>query len=444
MAQKKQPRRGLFGRRRLSTERVSPSGTAAQPRNAKQSASSAEPGRRQTARPKAKEFGAFRWQPRLDVSGAQNPIIQNMLREFKRPFDQPMLLITIMLLVTGLIFILSASYPKGYYSTSESIGPMTYFFNQLKSVMIGLVVMVLASAFDYRQYHMWGKVLYLISTLLLIAVPFLGTEYKGAKRWLFGFQPSELAKISLILVVASMISMHPKRIRTIKGLLPYGVVLGVFILLLVPEKHTSAMLILTMITVVMLTVGGMRLWYYIPVGVVGAIGAVVLYASMAHVRGRFAVWLHPFDYPLTGGWQACQSLIAVGSGGLIGLGIGQSRQKFLYLPEPMNDFIFAVVCEELGLIGAVLVILLFAYFIFRGFWIACRAEDQMGCLLATGITTKFAVQTIINLCVVTGIFPVTGASLPLFSYGGTAMILQLLEIGILLNVSRHIPQSKRE
>lgn len=438
--QKKQPRRkkGLFTRPKLYSEPLQQSDvrhrSGASDRVLSQSA----------GRTKSRIKPGMGWRPSLTSYRTQNPLLQTMLYEWKRPFDKPMVMITGMLLIVGLIFILSASYPKGYYSSSESIGPMTYFFNQLQSALIGVIVLILASVFDYRQYHMWGKVVYMIATLLLIAVPFFGTEYQGAKRWLFGFQPSELAKISLILVIASMISTKPKQIRTLKGLIPYGIVLGIFLLLLVPEKHTSAMLILTAITVLMLMVGGMRLWYFIPVSIIGILGVIMLYLNMEHMRARFEVWLHPFDYPLTGGWQACQSLIAVGSGGLTGLGIGQSRQKFLYLPEPMNDFIFAVICEELGLIGAVLVILLFAYFIFRGFWIACRAEDRMGCLLATGITTKFAVQTIINLCVVTGLFPVTGASLPLFSYGGTALVLQMLEIGILINVSRHIPQSKRE
>ncbi|MGN1030607.1 MAG: FtsW/RodA/SpoVE family cell cycle protein [Butyricicoccaceae bacterium] len=429
---------GLFALRRprLKAEPPRQSGRSGQPRPAAQQAV-----RRKTGKKKANWMN---WRPRLNPSGVQSPLAQDMLREFKRPFDQPMLMITMMLLVVGLIFLLSASYPKGYYSTSESIGPLTYFFNQLRMAVVGLVIMMIVSAFDYHQYRMWGKVLYIITTLLLIAVPFIGEDHNGAKRWLFGFQPSELAKVALILVIAAMISQAPERIRQMKGLIPYAVVVGIYILLLVPEKHTSAMLILMGIAVIMLMVGGMKLWYFLPVGAVGALGAIILYNTMEHVRARFAVWLHPFEYRLSGGWQACQSLIAVGSGGLTGLGIGQSRQKFLYLPEPMNDFIFAVVCEEVGLIGAILVILLFAYFVFRGFWIACRAQDRFGCLIATGITAKFAIQTIINLCVVTGIFPVTGASLPLFSYGGTALILQMVEIGILLNISRHIPPSKRE
>lgn len=433
MAQKKQ-RRFSFGRRRLSAEPVKASAAKPQRR--------AQAPRPKTAAPRKKKTPG--WQSRLNASGAQNPLLQDMLNEWKRPFDQPMLLITVMLLVVGLIFILSASYPKGYYSKAESIGPLTYFFNQLQYALLGFAVMTAASAFNYRQYHMWGKIMYMLSVVLLIAVLIFGTELNKAKRWLFGFQPSEVAKFALILVFASAISLHPERIRRLKGLIPYGVALGIFVVLLALEPHNSAIIILAAIAVAMLTVGGMRLWYFIPVGAFGVVGAAAMYLGMPHVRARVAVWLDPFSEPLGRGWQACQSLIAVGSGGLTGLGIGQSRQKFLYLPEPMNDFIFSVVCEEIGLIGAILVLILFAYFIFRGFWIACRAEDRMGCLLATGITTKFAVQTIINLCVVTGIFPVTGAALPLFSYGGTALLLQMLEIGILLNVSRHIPQSKRE
>jgi cell division protein FtsW len=201
---------------------------------------------------------------------------------------------------------------------------------------------------------------------------------------------------------------------------------------------------LIVIGISILFIGGMRLWYFIPVGVLGVAGSIAAYITMPHVRSRLKVFLDPFSASQGAGWQASQSLIAIGSGGLFGLGLGDSRQKFMYLPEPMNDFIFSVVCEELGFIGAALILIMFAYFVYRGYSIAFRAEDRFGCLMAVGITTHFAFQILLNLMVISGLFPVTGVSLPLFSYGGTALVLQLIEIGILLNISRHIPLSRKE
>lgn len=206
----------------------------------------------------------------------------------------------------------------------------------------------------------------------------------------------------------------------------------------------SASMILIVIGFVILFVAGMHVWFLVPVGIGGGIIAVIAYFTLNHVQERINIFLNPFLDAKDTGYQAVQSLIAIGSGGAFGLGLGQSRQKFLYLPEPMNDFIFSVICEELGFVGAALILVLFAYFVYRGFSIARRAADRFGCLLATGITMQFAFQILLNLAVVSGLFPVTGASLPLFSYGGTALVMQLVEIGILLNISRNIPPSKKE
>ncbi len=359
--------------------------------------------------------------------------------------DTPMIVITVMLLIIGLIALLSASYPEGYYSSSEKIGPFYYFSRQLLFAVFGLLCMTVVSRISYKKYRVWSRGLYLLSTVLLILVltP-LGTTLNRSRRWLFGFQPSEIAKLAIIILFSAMASRDPKSVRSMKGLLTYAGLLAIFIGLLAKEPHMSAAMILVVIGFAILFVAGMHVRFLIPVGVVGVVIMIASYMLFNHVQERFNVFLDPFSDAMGDGWQACQSLIAIGSGGLFGLGLGQSRQKFLYLPEPMNDFIFSVVCEELGFIGAALILVLFAYFVYRGFTIAQRAPDRFSCLMATGITMQFAFQILLNLAVVSGLFPVTGASLPLFSYGGTALVMQLVEIGILLNISRNIPPSKKE
>lgn len=373
----------------------------------------------------------------------RNAFQAGLLEQSKKKIDAPLLLITVMLLVVGLIALLSASYPKGYYSSN--IGPFYYFIRQLGMAVVGLVLMWGVSCINYTMYKRWAFILYFISFVMLVLVltP-LGTTLNKSRRWLFGFQPSEIAKLAIILLFATMASAKPESVRSVKGLLVYVALIGVYIALLALEPHMSASMILIVIGFVILFVAGMHVWFLVPVGIGGGIIAVIAYFTLNHVQERINIFLNPFLDAKDTGYQAVQSLIAIGSGGAFGLGLGQSRQKFLYLPEPMNDFIFSVICEELGFVGAALILVLFAYFVYRGFSIARRAADRFGCLLATGITMQFAFQILLNLAVVSGLFPVTGASLPLFSYGGTALVMQLVEIGILLNISRNIPPSKKE
>lgn len=368
---------------------------------------------------------------------------RSMLEQSRKKFDAPLLLITIMLLIIGLIALLSASYPKGYYNSD--IGPFYYFSRQLLFAGVGLAGMWIVSCVDYKCYRRWAFILYFVSLVLLVLVltP-LGTSLNNAQRWLFGFQPSEIAKLAIMLLFATMASTKPESVRSTRGLLVYIALVAVPIALLILEPHMSASMIIIVIAFTILFVAGMRIWFLGPVLVGGAVIAVAAYFTLNHVRERIDIFLNPFLDAKGTGWQSVQSHIAIGSGGLFGLGLGQSRQKFLYLPEPMNDFIFSVICEELGFIGAVLILILFAYFVYRGFSIARRAQDRFGCLLATGISMQFAFQILLNLAVVSGLFPVTGASLPLFSYGGTALVMQLVEIGILLNISRNIPPSRKE
>ena len=377
------------------------------------------------------------------VQRQNSPLIQGMFQQRQKKLDAPMLLITLMLLGIGLIALLSSSYPKAYYSSD--IGPFYYFSRQLLFAVLGLAAMWVVSCYDYHKYTFWAKWLYLVSLIMLVLVltP-LGTSLNQAQRWLFGFQPSEIAKLAIILLFATVAAGRPKSVHSMKSLMLYAAVIGIYIVLLALEPHMSAAMILVVIAFTILFVAGMRIWFLIPVGIAGVIISIVAYFSMEHVRTRIHAFLDPFSVASGKGWQSVQSLIAIGSGGTFGLGLGQSRQKFLYLPEPMNDFIFSVVCEELGFVGAVLILILFAYFVFRGFYIAMHAKERFGALVAVGITMQFAFQILLNLAVVSGLFPVTGASLPLFSYGGTALMMQLVEIGILLNISRNIPPSKRD
>lgn len=358
--------------------------------------------------------------------------------------DIPFLILTLLLLCVGLIMLFSASYVDAIYNTKGHDGAF-YFKNQGMYALLGIVVMVLASRFNYHKLHYFALPLMAVSLLLLVAVltP-MGVSHNGATRWLkigIEFQPSEIVKFALILCFASMITIWgPKRMRTFRyGILPFVAIIGVIALLLFKQPHLSATVIIGVTGIVMIFLGGANLAWLISMGVAGVAGCVGLIFLLPHAMARVKVWLDPFSDFRGDGWQGAQSLMAIGSGGFWGLGLGQGRQKHLFLPEPANDFIFSVVCEELGMVGAVLIMIVFAALIIRGFQIALRAPDRFGTLLVAGITTQIAVQTIFNMGVVTGLLPVTGAALPFFSYGGTSLLMLLGEVGIILGVSRYIP-----
>ena len=259
------------------------------------------------------------------------------------------------------------------------------------------------------------------------------------------FQPSEIAKLAIIVYFADSISKKKNLMGTFRyGIRPYILILAVFAGLMLLEPHLSGTILIVGTGVVLMMVGGIdKRWVIGGVGAVAVVGfsyvKLVEAGVISYGADRINMWKDPFIDALGDGYQLCQSLIAIGSGGLTGVGLGKSRQKFLYMPEEHNDFIFAVVCEELGLIGAVLVMLVFALLILRGFWIALQARDRFGALLVVGIMTQIGLQTFLNISVVTGFMPTTGISLPFFSYGGTALALQLFEMGIVLGVSRQIP-----
>lgn len=360
--------------------------------------------------------------------------------------DEPLALLTLLLVAIGLVMLYSAGYAAAYDKKAMNYDPYFYVKKQAMYAAAGILVAYAASRFDYHKLRFWMPLICTGTMILMILVPFIGTKVKGARRWLFGIQPSELAKFALILFFAvTMTSVGRKEMKKFgRGFVYYLVALGAVVATLVLQKHLSAIVIMGMTAGIMMFVGGTRFIYLMVLVGTGIAGALTYIAVFPYAKARIDVWLDPFSQFKTAGWQASQSWIAIGSGGLWGLGLGQSRQKHLFLPEPANDFIFSVVCEELGFIGAMLVLIIFAAFIIRGYYIAMRARDKFGSLLAVGITTQIAIQVIFNICVVSGITPVTGVSLPFFSFGGSSLLMLLGEVGVLLSVSRYLKESTED
>lgn len=360
--------------------------------------------------------------------------------------DLPLALLTLLLLTIGVIMVLSASFARAYYDLENETGgnAVYYFYRQLIFALGGVGVMFIASKFPLSFYRRFSLPLLLVALLLLLLVPFVGVESGGARRWIdlgfTTFQPSEIAKIAIILFFANLICRLKSKMATFKyGILPFVGILALVVGLLVLEPHFSASIIIIAIGAVMMFIGGARLYWFVGGAVVMVAVGAILIAFFPYASTRITTWLDPFANPTGEGWQIIQSLYAVGSGGLMGLGLGQSRQKYLYLPEEHNDFIFSVVCEELGFIGALLILCLFALLIIRGYWIAMHCRDRYSFLVCTGITTLLAIQVILNVAVCTNLVPCTGISLPFFSYGGTALLIQMAEVGIILSASRDIP-----
>ena len=363
--------------------------------------------------------------------------------------DVPFLLLTLLLTAIGLVMLFSASFPSAYY---ESGNPAYYFKRQAIFAALGLSAMFVVAKINYQRWRGAARMLLIFSIFLLILViiPHVGITQNRATRWLgienvFTFQPSEIAKLAVIVYFADSISKkREKMLQWREGILPYAVILGVISILMLLEPHLSGTILIVGTGAIMMAVGGMQGWL-IGVGVDGVAAVAVLFVKLvesgviSYGASRIAMWHDPWLDMSDDGYQMVQSLIAIGSGGLLGLGLGKGRQKFLYLPEEHNDFIFAVVCEELGLIGACVIMLIFAMLLLRGFWIALHARDRFGTLLVVGVMTHLGLQVFLNIAVVSGLVPATGISLPFFSYGGTALALQLVEMGIVLSVSRQIP-----
>ncbi len=362
-------------------------------------------------------------------------------------FDLPFALLTLILLTIGVVMVRSASFARAYYDpTHVTKGNAAYYFiRQLVFALLGIAVMYIASKFPMAFYRRFSMLVLLASIGLLILVPLIGIVGGGARRWIgvgsITVQPSEIAKIGVILAFSTMICRYKEKMKTFRyGILPFAAILGVIVFLLALEPHLSAAIIIILVGAVMLFLGGARLYWFIGgAAAVAALGAVAI-SVLDYAKERVANWLNPFAAVSGDGYQIVQSLYAVGSGGLMGVGLGQSRQKYLYLPEEHNDFIFSVVSEELGFIGAMLILLLFALLIIRGYWLAMHMRSRYSCLVVEGITTLLALQVILNVAVVTNLIPCTGISLPFFSYGGTALLLQMGEMGIILSASRDVPE----
>lgn len=364
--------------------------------------------------------------------------------------DFPLLALTLMLLGFGVVMVLSASFPSAYYDDQTNFDPTYYFKRQLFFAAVGVVLMFLVSRVSVQTIRRFALPIF-IGSLALLALVLATPPVNGARRWIsigFNFQPSEIAKLAVILMYASMISNAGSRMKTFRyGIVPFALVLLLVLGLLVLEPHISCCIIIFAVAIVMLFVGGVRWSYLIGGGILAAGGIIVAMNTMDYVKNRVEVFKDPFapqvgDPLYDAAYQIKQSLWAVGSGGFTGLGLGQGRQKYLYLPEEHNDYIFAIVCEELGFIGAIAVLTLFALLIIRAFTIAMRAPDRFSSLVGVGITTLLAVQILLNVAVVTNALPCTGISLPFFSYGGTALMMQLIEMGILLSISRSIPSRR--
>ncbi len=368
--------------------------------------------------------------------------------------DIPFLLITTALVLFGCVMVYSASsvYAEQYHDDN------TYFIARhlvflLMAVAFTAVIVKFCTPLFWRDF---SYVLYGASVILLLLVLVIGSDLgSGAKRWLdFGFitiQPSEIAKIALVLTMARFLSTHEKKVMSEHrfggnfqyGVLFPGIMIAVLVLLVALERHISGIMILGMLGVAVMFLGGTRLRWILGIGAVIACAGCLLILVSDYAQARVDTWINIEEAdPLGSAWQTLQGLMAIGSGGVFGTGLGNSRQKFGYVSQPQNDFIFTIVCEELGFIGAFLVVALFAAYVWRGFHIARHAPDKCSALIVYGLTFKVALQVILNIAVVTNSMPNTGIALPFFSYGGTALMLQIFEVGIILSISAYSSHRK--
>ncbi len=357
-------------------------------------------------------------------------------------FDIPFLLILLLLLSYGLIMLFSAGYAVALYRRGDAY---TYIRPQLLFAALGVLAMYAASLVDYHVWHRLAWPMLGISLLLLAIVLFM-PEYNGCKRWIVlpglgTLQPSEIAKFSIVLVFSHIISLNHDKMKSFStGVVPFALILGVVTVLMLLEPHLSGTLLILSIGAVLMFVGGTGLQWF---GLAGGLGAAAIAAAVIalpelvpYATDRLASWRDPVGDRVGEGHQTIECLYGRAWGGVAGVGLGNSRQKYLYVPEPQNDFIFSILCEELGFIGAALVVALFLLLLLRGMSIAVRARDKFGALLVVGFVVQVTLQAILNMAVVTNTIPNTGISLPFFSSGGTSLLMLLGEMGIVLSVSR--------
>lgn len=374
-------------------------------------------------------------------------VVEKTNKKKNKHIDSVFVILILIMVVYGLVMVFSSSYAWSLNKFGDSFH---FIVNQSIYVVVGLVAMYFISRLDYHIFRKWLLPIVILSLVLLILVliPGIGVVHNGARRWIdisvTEFQPSEIVKFALIILFAHLTAHNYKRMGTFTyGVVPYVVFLAIVGILMMLQPHLSGTILMFLIGAVMMIVGGTKLRYFIGI-IIAAVTAIVgvLVLNPSYMVSRIQNWLKPFENLTDNGWQTQQSLIAIGSGGLMGRGLGGSHQKFLYLPESHNDYIFAIICEELGLIGALIVIILFIAFTFRGFKICKNAPDKFGYMLGIGLVSQICIQAALNIAVVTNTIPSTGISLPFFSYGGTAIMMQLGQMGVLLNISRQATMEK--
>lgn len=377
----------------------------------------------------------------MDAAQSAGHFRKRRVKSERGSMDLTFLVLVLLLLSIGLIMLFSASYASSYY---ENNGNSFYYISrQLMFAVVGVIMMLVIANIDYHILHRFAYLIFLGTICLLIIVLFFHTR-EDARRWIplgfTTFQPSELAKFAVVLIFAHLISINHDKMKNPRyGVWPFLGIMGVVALLMLLEPHLSGTVLIVSIGIVMMFVGGTDLKWFMLGGalLVGGIVVMVLIPGVVdYAMTRIQYWIDPFSDPQGAGYQTIQSLYAIGSGGLLGVGIGNSRQKHLYLPEVQNDFVFSVVCEELGFVGATLIILIFVLLVWRGYVIAMRCRDRFGSMLAVGLTTQVGLQTVLNIAVVSNTIPNTGISLPFFSYGGTALVMLLCQMGVVLSVSR--------
>lgn len=357
--------------------------------------------------------------------------------------DLPFCIIILVLLTIGTIMMFSASYANAYYYQDDSY---YYLKRQIIFVVVGVAAMIFMSFFNYNKLHKIAPIILAVSYIALLLVLVM-PDVNGVRRWiplgLFNIQPSEISKLAIILFFAHWCSKYYNKMQIARySVVPGIIIFGSTALLLLLEPHYSGIVIIGILTVLMLYIGGMKT-KYLAIGFCGIVGIVLILAltgGLSYAMSRLDGWGQALEYTTEEMWQTTwqtrNSLYAIGSGGVWGLGLGQSRQKYLWLPEPQNDFIFAVVIEELGLVGAAIILIIFALLVWRGITLSLRAKDKFGKLLGIGLTSQIGVQVVLNILVITDWLPNTGISLPFFSYGGSSLIMLLAQMGIVLSISR--------
>ena len=389
------------------------------------------------------------------------------------PLDLPFLMLILLLLGIGLVMLFSASYYTAYRDSKPPVSnnPYYYIIRQALFAGAGVVVMYIISRINYQHFR-WMSPFVLagaIGLLVLIYTP-LGVTINDVTRWLkvglvFGptFQPSEIAKVAVVLFFSARLckrdTEHKRRFTRRTGLgrtlnwlekigflelVPYGVILLVVAVLVVFEPHMSGTILIAVGAAAVLFVSGISMGWFVGLGSLAIAGLTFIVFMTDYMTRKINIWLDPWLDPRNGGFQPIQSMLSIASGGLLGRGLGNSNQKYGFVPEPENDMIFSIVVEELGLVGGCLILLLFALLIIRGYWLALHARDKFGMLTIVGLITLLAFQVFFNIGVVTNLIPNTGISLPFFSYGGTALVIQLAEMGIILSISRQIPAPRKD